>query len=67
MQNDERLTTTIPEFAKLAGVSKNQAYSLAKADRLPVPVIHLGKRLVLSRKAVLALLEGDGKPESIPS
>lgn len=58
---------TIPEFAVATGISKNLAYDLARRDKLPVPVIKLGKRMVLSRKAVLALLEGDGKPEGIPS
>jgi len=67
MQDNERLTMTIPEFADLSGISKNLAYSLAKQDRLGVKVIYLGKRMVLSRRAVLALLQGDGKPESIPS
>lgn len=60
MENSERLTMTIPEFAEVSGISKNLAYSLAKQDRLGVKVIHLGKRMVLSRKAVLALLEGNG-------
>lgn len=59
MVNNERLTINISEFAKLAGVSKNQAYSLAKQDRLGVKVIYLGKRMVLSRRAVLALLQGE--------
>ncbi len=64
MENNERLTMTIPEFADAAGISKNLAYSLAKQDRLGVKVIYLGKRMVLSRKAVCALLEGNGdKPE----
>ena len=63
MPGSERLTMTIPEFAEATGISKNLAYALAREDRLPVPVIHLGKRLVLSRRAVLALLEGDGKHE----
>lgn len=63
MQDSERLTINIPEFAKLAGVSKNQAYSLAKQDRLGVPVIKLGKRMVLSRRAVLALLQGKDTPK----
>jgi len=67
MQDNQRLTMTIPEFAEAAGISKNLAYDLARREKLPVPVIKLGKRMVLSRKAVLALLEGDGKPESIPS
>ena len=67
MQDNQRLTMTIPEFAEATGISKNLAYDLARREKLPVPVIKLGKRMVLSRKAVLALLEGDAKPESIPS
>ncbi|MBA7606587.1 hypothetical protein ES703_13737 [subsurface metagenome] len=64
MQDNEKLTMTIPEFAAATGISKNLAYDLARREKLPVPVIKLGKRMVLSRKAVLALLEGDDKPES---
>ena len=56
----ERLTMTITEFAQVTGCSRNLAYSLARQDKLPVPVIRLGiKRMCLSRKAVLALLDGD--------
>lgn len=61
MSDNGRLVMTIAEFSEAAGISKNLAYSLARADRLPVPVIKLGKRIVLSRRAVLALLEGNGK------
>lgn len=67
MRDNERLTMTIIEFAELSGISKNLAYDLARRDKLPMPVIKLGKRMVLSRRAVLACLEGNGKPESIPS
>lgn len=67
MQDNEKLTMTIPEFAELSGCSKNLAYSLARQDKLPVPVIRLGeKRMCLSRKAVLALLEGSGNRLGIP-
>ena len=51
---------TIPEFAAISGISKNLAYSLAKQAALPVPVIKLGKRMVLSRRRVEALLEDKG-------
>ena len=61
MSDNGRLVMTIAEFTEAAGISKKLAYSLARADRLPVPVIKLGKRIVLSRRAVLALLEGNGK------
>ena len=60
--NNERLTMTIPEFAKVTGCSKNLAYILARQDSLPVPVIKLGsKRMVVSRKTVELLLQGNGK------
>ena len=64
MDSNERLTLTIPEFATLTGCSNNLAYSLARQNKLPVPVIHLGaKRICLSRKAVLELLEANTKTE----
>ena len=57
----EKLTMSIPEFAVAVGVSKATAYDLAKRDKLPVKVLRIGeKRMVVSRKAVLALLEGKG-------
>ena len=59
MRTTEKLTVTIPEFASLAGISKNQAYMLAANDALGVPVIRLGRRMVLPRKQVLRLLEGE--------
>lgn len=67
MQDDERLTMTIHEFSVAAGISSNLAYSLAKQDRLGVKVIHLGKRMVLSRKSVLRFLSDNSegnKPQS---
>lgn len=55
----ERLTMTIGEFAEATGCSRNLAFRLARADKLPVPVIRLGeKRMCVSRRAVLALIEG---------
>lgn len=66
MQNNERLTMKIKEFAAVTGCSKNLAFRLARQNKLPVPVIHLGeKRMVVSRKAVTELLEA-GKLEAIP-
>ncbi len=60
MYKNTRLTMTIPEFAELTGISKNLAYALARQDKLPVKVIHLGsKRMCVSRKAVLELLGGE--------
>lgn len=59
MMTDARLTITVSEFARLYGCSRQLAYSLARQNRLPVPVIHLGAhRMVLSRSAVMEILAG---------
>ncbi len=56
MEN-ERLTMNIPEFAALTSCSRGLAYSLARQNLLPVPVIFIGeRRMVVSRAAVLRLL-----------
>jgi len=55
---------TIPEFAQATGCSKNLAFRLARQNQLPVPVIYLGpKRMVVSRTAVLRLLQAETKTE----
>lgn len=62
MESNGRLTMTIPEFAQATGCSKNLAFRLARQNKLPIEVIFIGdKRMCVSRKAVLALLEGNGK------
>ena len=57
----ERLTLSIPEAAKVFGISRGLAYDLARRDALPVKVIRLGRRMVLSCKAVEALLLGNSE------
>ena len=58
--NGERLTMSIPEFAKATGCSRNLAFRLARLNKLPVPVIFLGeKRMVVSRRCVEKLLAGE--------
>jgi len=59
--NDKSLVMTIPVAARVLGISRGLAYDLARRDKLPVKVIRLGRRMVLSRKAVEALLSGDGE------
>ena len=54
--SSESLVINIPEFAKAMGISRNLAYELARRNELPVPVIRFGRRMVLSKRAVEALL-----------
>jgi predicted DNA-binding transcriptional regulator AlpA len=55
----ERRTVSIPEFARAVGISPSSAYSRAKRDALPVPVIKIGRRYVVSREALDRLLRGE--------
>jgi excisionase family DNA binding protein len=52
----ERQTLTIPEVAKLLGIGRNQAYEAVR--RGEIPVIRLGKRLLVPMRALERKLEG---------
>ena len=58
---DERLTLTIEETAKLLGIGRQLAYERAKTGE--IPVIKIGRRLVVPRRALERLLE-QGRPVS---
>lgn len=51
-------TLTLEELAARMGISRTVAYELARADRLPVPVIRVGRRFLFSRPAYDRLIEG---------
>lgn len=46
----------LDEFCELMNVSRPVVYREARLDRLPVPVIRIGSRMVLDRAAVEELL-----------
>lgn len=52
---DERLTLTVEETAKLLGIGRQLAYERAKTGE--IPVIKIGRRLVVPRRALEKLLE----------
>ena len=52
-----RQTLTIAEAADALGIDRSTAYALAKDDRLPVPVIRLGRRMVIGRQALARVLD----------
>lgn len=54
----DRDTMNLEELAHRMGVSLTVAYELAKANRLPVPVIRIGRQYRFSRKAYDALMSG---------
>jgi excisionase family DNA binding protein len=51
-----RETLNIEAAGKMLGVSRSVAYELARHNRLPVPVIRLGRRMVISKRALEEVL-----------
>jgi excisionase family DNA binding protein len=56
MSKDERKPLTIPEVAKRLGISRTLAYEAARRGELPV--IRIGKRVLVPAGALERLLEG---------
>ena len=52
---DKRLTLTIEETAKLLGIGRQLAYDKVKTGE--IPVIKIGRRLLVPRRALEKLLE----------
>lgn len=57
------LTMTLVELGQVLGISRPVVYDAAKRGELPVPIIRIGKRMVVSRAAVDALLGVQGASE----
>src|ERR1700741_656959 len=51
----QRLTYTVPEVAELLGISRSTAYECIRRGEIPALV--LGRRIVVSRAALKALLD----------
>jgi excisionase family DNA binding protein len=49
---------TVEEAAQLLGISRGLAYELVRRGKLPS--MRLGRRLVVPRRRLLALIEGEG-------
>ena len=60
----DRATLTIEETAARLGIDRGTAYRLAKDDRLPVPVLRVGKRLLIGRAALDRVLAGESLPST---
>ena len=56
----ESLTLTVDETAKLLRISRNTAYTLANEGKLPV--VRLGRRLLVPKKRLDDLLAGGWQP-----
>lgn len=56
----EELVLTVKEAAKALRISRNNAYALANEGKLPV--VRLGRRLLVPRKGLDDLLAGGWQP-----
>lgn len=54
----EKLTLNIAEASKALGISRGLAYQLAREGK--IPVIRLGKRLVVPKAQLQRMLNGNG-------
>ena len=59
----ESLTLTVDETAKLLRISRNTAYTLANQGKLPV--VRLGRRLLVPKKGLDNLLAGGWQPPKV--
>lgn len=50
------VTVDVPTAGRAFGVGRDEAYRLAREGRFPVPVLHLGRYLRVTRAAVLNAL-----------
>jgi excisionase family DNA binding protein len=58
----ERLTLTVPEAARLLGISRMTAYAAVREGALPS--LRIGRRVLVPRAALDRLLaEASGKPD----
>lgn len=60
MKGDEQLVLTVAEAAAILRVSRNTCYSLVTQGR--VPSVRLGRRLLIPRRSLDALLDVQKPP-----
>jgi len=53
--DNERLTLTVNEVARVLGISRGLAYSMVKTGE--IPSVRFGKRVLIPRRALEKLLE----------
>ena len=55
-------TLTIDEFSQRTGINLSAAYELARQNKLPVPVIRIGRLMRISRRAFDEIMSADYTP-----
>lgn len=65
VQSISRETLNIEAAGKMLGISRAVAYELARRDQLPVPVIRLGRRMVVSKRALEEVLSARKEDDDV--
>jgi excisionase family DNA binding protein len=60
-RDDERLAYSVPEVARLLGMSRNGAYNACAAGDLPS--VRVGGKVLVPRERLEALLAGEAETE----
>lgn len=55
-RNDQSLTVTVPEAARIVGISTSKAYEAVRSGQ--IPSIRIGVRIVISRARLEAFING---------
>ena len=58
VDNEQKMTLTIPDTASALGIGRHTAYTLAGEGKLP-GAVRLGGRILISRKALERFVDGD--------
>jgi excisionase family DNA binding protein len=56
---DERIVISVEEAGAMLGISRGHAYQMAREGT--IPCLRLGRRLVVVRHRLLALIEGENE------
>ncbi|MHB8506490.1 MAG: helix-turn-helix domain-containing protein [Acidimicrobiales bacterium] len=64
-RSEDSLVLTVEEAAILLGISRGLAYELVRRGEMPS--IRLGRRVVVPRRRLVRMLDGDEAPHPAPS
>ena len=64
MSHSEQTRPTVPirDAFRALGIGPTAGYRLARAGQLPVPILRIGRKLVVPSAPLRRLLDGEGTP-----
>ena len=65
MQNEIESVLSVNECAKMLKISRSSVYQGCLTGE--IPHIKIGRRILIPKRALEKMLEGDGKPNASPS